>query len=218
MASSLERRSGAFLAARRLCQSSLPAMASLIICTAALCNTAGATTASMAPTLRASSARTSLPVVIHSRALSAPITRGRRTVPPKPGMMPSLVSGRPILAVVSASRKSVESIVSQPPPRAWPLMAERVGTGRSSMALKMSLAFFSQPSRSSCGRSNSSRNSVMSAPTIKASLPEVRIRPFKSACCCNAAIASLSESRVARSSLLTEPGASNLSSAMPCSR
>ncbi|MNL38101.1 hypothetical protein D3C87_1602880 [compost metagenome] len=57
MASSLERRSGAFLAARRLCQFSLPAMASFIICTAALCSASGATTASTAPTLRASSAR-----------------------------------------------------------------------------------------------------------------------------------------------------------------
>ena len=81
-------------------------------------------------------------MVIHSSALSAPITRGRRTVPPKPGMMPSLVSAGPILALVSARRKSVERMVRSRRPGRGPLMAERVGTGRSSMALKMSLAFF----------------------------------------------------------------------------
>ena len=48
------------------------------------------------------------------QALSAPITCGRRTVPPKPGMMPtSLVSGRPIFALETMTRKSVEPVWSQ---------------------------------------------------------------------------------------------------------
>ena len=52
------------------------------------------------------------PVMISCSACSTPITRGRRCVPPAPGMMPSLISGRPSWrtslrrdAVVAAERQ-----------------------------------------------------------------------------------------------------------------
>ena len=64
----------------------------------------GATTASTAPSFSAASGRFSLPVAIHSTALSTPITRGRRTVPPKPGKMPSFTSGTPMRAAVDMTR------------------------------------------------------------------------------------------------------------------
>ena len=71
---------------------------------AASFNFSGATTASTACTFSAASGFCGVPPAIHSMALSAPIRRGRRTVPPKPGKMPSLVSGRPICAVVDITR------------------------------------------------------------------------------------------------------------------
>src|SRR3712207_6876027 len=44
--------------------------------------------------------------------------RGRRCVPPPPGMMPSRISGCPKTADSSAIRKSHASASSHPPPRA----------------------------------------------------------------------------------------------------
>ena len=73
-------------------------MACLIMLNAAVGKVSVATTASTNPTFKAASAVLSLPAVIISIALSAPINRGKRTVPPKPGMIPSLVSGSPIRA------------------------------------------------------------------------------------------------------------------------
>ena len=64
----------------------------------------GATTASSKPTAIAGAGLNALPVDIHSTALSAPIMRGKRTVPPKPGIRPNLTSGKPIEHVVSAIR------------------------------------------------------------------------------------------------------------------
>ena len=72
--------------------------------TAASRSNSGETTASTAPKCRACSAFCSLPEAIHSIALSAPIRRGKRVVPPYPGMMPSLVSGSPIRAVSDMTR------------------------------------------------------------------------------------------------------------------
>ena len=96
--------SGCNFTCRFACQSSLPAIACSSVAILDSKSLSALTTASKAPTFKASAARFSLPVVIHVIALSAPIRRGRRTVPPKPGMMPSLTSGRPILALELATR------------------------------------------------------------------------------------------------------------------
>ena len=136
MASFLFSFNGEVFALRRACQSILPSAASATMLNAASTSFSGATTASTAPSLSACWPLRSLPVVIHSSALSEPITRGRRTVPPKPGIRPSFTSGKPIAAVVSATRKSQASAISQPPPSANPLMAAIVGTGRSSKRSK----------------------------------------------------------------------------------
>lgn len=126
-----------------------------------------------------SHARHALPWVMISIALSAPITRGKRTQPPKPGMIPSFVSGRPMLVVLSPIRMSVASTHSQPPPRAWPLITEMVGTGKSSNLLKMLLANCSHWSSSASVLANRPKNSVMSAPTMNASLSEVSNNPLR---------------------------------------
>ena len=95
---------GASFSARFAFQSSRPAIASRTIASAASRSCSGATTASTAPSFSAASALRSLPVQIHSIALSTPITRGMRTLPPKPGKMPSLTSGKPTDAAVDITR------------------------------------------------------------------------------------------------------------------
>ena len=54
---------------------------------------------------------------------SSPTSRGRRWVPPKPGMIPSLISGWPKTADSAAMRKSQAIASSQPPPKARALTA-----------------------------------------------------------------------------------------------
>ncbi len=58
-----------------------------------------------------------------SSALFSPTRRGRRWVPPKPGMIPSLISGWPKIAERAAMRTSQAIASSQPPPKARPLTA-----------------------------------------------------------------------------------------------
>ena len=55
-------------------------------------------------------------------------------MPPPPGMMASVVSGRPMTAAVEAIRMSHASASSKPPPSATPLIAAIVGTGISATA------------------------------------------------------------------------------------
>ena len=95
---------GASFSARFAFQSSRPAIACFTIASAASRSFSGATTASTAPSFSAASAFLSAPVQIHSIALSTPITRGRRTLPPKPGKMPSFTSGKPTDAAVDITR------------------------------------------------------------------------------------------------------------------
>lgn len=61
---------------------------------------------------------------------------GRRKVPPAPGMMPSLVSGRPTVALEERTRKWVERASSRPPPRAREEIAEIVGIWRLERSVK----------------------------------------------------------------------------------
>ena len=60
-------------------------------------------------------------------ALDLPIARGKRWVPPAPGMMPILISGWPNLALSAAITKSHIMASSQPPPKAKPLTAAITG-------------------------------------------------------------------------------------------
>ena len=76
---------------------------------------------------RASPAEIASPIRFISRAFSAPTSRGRRWVPPKPGMIPSLISGWPKTADSAAIRKSQAIASSQPPPKASALTAAIVG-------------------------------------------------------------------------------------------
>ena len=64
-----------------------------------------------------------------SLAFAGPTRRVSRCVPPAPGMMPSRISGWPILALSEMTRKSAHIDSSQPPPSAKPVTAAMTGFG-----------------------------------------------------------------------------------------
>ena len=80
---------------------------------------------------RPPSASRTRPVRISSLARAAPTTRGRRCVPPAPGVTARRTSGSPSLARSEAMRRSQHSASSRPPPRALPSIAAIVGIGSS---------------------------------------------------------------------------------------
>jgi hypothetical protein len=90
------------------------------------------------PSAAAVSAETGSPVSIIAKAASGPIRRGRRCVPPAPGMIPSLISGRPIRADGAATRPWQAIASSRPPPRAAPPIAATTGFGLASSRSRMS--------------------------------------------------------------------------------
>ena len=90
---------------------------------------AAGTTTSTSPISRASSAGTNRPVYIRSLAFAGPINRGRRCVPPPPGMIPSSISGWPQRASSALTRKSAARASSHPPPSAYPVTAATTGLG-----------------------------------------------------------------------------------------
>ena len=82
------------------------------------------------PSSSAFGAFTGLPVVTRSTAAAGATSRGRRTVPPAPGTMPRVTSGRPTEAEATATRKRQASATSKPPPRAEPWIAAIQGFRR----------------------------------------------------------------------------------------
>src|SRR5690606_14517232 len=76
------------------------------------------TTRETRPARSASSAFIRRAVSTRSMALALPTARGRRCVPPAPGMTPSLISGWPKRAESAAMMMSHIMASSQPPPRA----------------------------------------------------------------------------------------------------
>mmetsp|Transcript_18318 Transcript_18318/g.45628 ORF Transcript_18318/g.45628 Transcript_18318/m.45628 type:complete len:207 (+) Transcript_18318:1622-2242(+) len=83
--------------------------------------------ASTSPSVRASSAATGLDCSIMCTALGTPTSRGRRCVPPNPGMTPNWSSGSPSCAPGVATRALHAMATSSPPPRARLSMAATVG-------------------------------------------------------------------------------------------
>ena len=75
------------------------------------------------PARRASYEPIGVPVRFISSALPSPTRRGSRWVPPKPGMIPRLISGWPKVADSAAIRTSQAIASSQPPPNASALTA-----------------------------------------------------------------------------------------------
>src|SRR5215470_12728147 len=131
-------------------------------------SSATGTTRSTRPMRIASAAGTRMPVRIISRALPRPTRRGRRWVPPPPGMMARLISVRPSCASSAAIRISQARASSRPPPRAKPRMAAMMGCAQRSISARKSSRL--RDSRKWVGVGGS-RNSRMSAPAQKARSP-----------------------------------------------
>ncbi len=95
---------------------------------------------------------------MRSSARATPASRGIRCVPPAPGMMPSVTSGRPIRALGRATRAWAAIATSSPPPSAVPWIVQATGTGLFSMA---------SHTPGSHGSAGGRPNSRMSAPAMK---------------------------------------------------
>src|SRR3954471_4182288 len=119
------------------------------------------TTLLTSPSCSASYAPIGVPSRFSSSALPSPTSRGSRCVPPKPGMMPRLISGWPNVADSAAMRKSHAIDSSQPPPNAIELTDAIVTVGDFSIAVMKPCA--DSISFSPCERSILV-NSLMSAP------------------------------------------------------
>mmetsp|Transcript_3912 Transcript_3912/g.11648 ORF Transcript_3912/g.11648 Transcript_3912/m.11648 type:complete len:234 (-) Transcript_3912:47-748(-) len=144
------------------CAAILPAVLS-----ASSSRSAAGTTRATRPRSRASSADIWSPVRTSSIARDFPTARVKRCVPPKPGIVPSLISGWPNLAVSAARMKSQVIASSQPPPSANPLTAAMIGvlTDDSSSSSPKSRALCMSMYESGC-------MALMSAPAAKALSPE----------------------------------------------
>src|SRR5579871_1717123 len=112
---------------------------------------------------------------MRSIALALPIARVSRCVPPIPGMMPSLISGWPNLALSAAMIRSHCRASSQPPPSAKPATAAITGlrrvAARSQVAAKSprnaSVKVFSAISLMSAPAANALSEPVMTTqPTL----------------------------------------------------
>ena len=81
-------------------------------------SSASGTTRLTRPQRSASVASIMRPVSTMSIAFDLPTKRGRRCVPPAPGIVPSVISGWPNFALSAAMMKSHIIAISQPPPSA----------------------------------------------------------------------------------------------------
>ncbi len=97
----------------------------------------------------------------------APINLGKRIVPPQPGWIPNITSGKPRRVALSsmAMRKLQANASSRPPPRQKPLINATLGRRKLS-----SLASTNCPRRmneNACSVLSISENCLISAPAIK---------------------------------------------------
>ena len=85
------------------------------------------------------------------RARAGPIISASRVVPIQPGIIPSVASGLPNLACLTAMRKSAAIASSSPPPSVWPLIAAITGCGRVAIFSNTSIPRMIQSRPMSCG-------------------------------------------------------------------
>src|SRR5438094_8480779 len=113
-------------------------------------------------------ARVDARAVIISSALPRPTSRGRRCVPPPPGMIARFTSVRPSWESSPAIRMSQASASSRPPPSAKPRIAAMIGWPQRSIAGRKSTR--RRASRKRTGTWGAT-NSRMSAPAEDARAP-----------------------------------------------
>ncbi len=126
------------------------------------------------PERSASCASIMRPVRIRSIALALPTACVSRWVPPMPGMMPSLISGWPNLALSAAMMRSHCRASSQPPPSAKPATAAITGLRTSATRCQ-----FAAKSPRKTSVKALSAISLMSAPAANAlSEPVMTMQPI----------------------------------------
>ena len=127
-------------------------------CATAAARSSPSTSRSIRPSASACALGTRAPLQASSMALGTPTRRGRRCVPPAPGMMPSVTSGGPPTVPAAAPRASQPSASSKPPPSAAPCSAATTGLAQASIAAMTS---------GSCGACSGWPNSRRSEPAMK---------------------------------------------------
>ena len=122
---------------------------------------------STSPAAAASGPLNARPLTISGKAASGPISRGSRCVPPQPGMMPSVTSGRPmrVLGWSVAIRYPQASAHSVPPPKQAPSITATVGTGSALMRSNSPCTVTFR--RVAAAVSGSASSSPISAPAMK---------------------------------------------------
>ena len=103
-------------------------------------SSSASTSAFAIPQSNASCALMRRPVSTTSAARVRPISPGSRCEPPAPGMIPSVISGRPNCAFEVMIRKSQPSATSQPIPNANPSTTAIVGCGSRSSIVGVNTA------------------------------------------------------------------------------
>mmetsp|Transcript_28960 Transcript_28960/g.55424 ORF Transcript_28960/g.55424 Transcript_28960/m.55424 type:complete len:253 (+) Transcript_28960:1737-2495(+) len=155
--------------------------------------TGSSTTSWMMPAALAFLGSTILPCSRNGEAAMAPIMRMKRVVPPMPGKIPTMISGRPILAfgLSAAKMRWVASGNSRPMPSAVPGRAEAIGlppllvlgSMPARSILRRNLWPIMVKSNSACAGSSpaSARiepSTFRSIPPAKVSLPDVITAPL----------------------------------------
>ena len=153
-----------------------------------------------------------LPVSSRSSAAGAPISCGKRRMPPQPGTIPSITSGRPsrVPGSSTTTRYRHASASSNPPPRQKPRTSASVGyltcASRSNVSQpRLTIAI-------APASSFTSPNSSTSAPAMKPfALPERITRPFGGSRSRRSSASFNSASTAADSVLMAAPALSNVS-------
>ena len=156
--------------------------------------TGSATTSSIRPADFAAAGATILPSSKKGDAAIAPSLRARRVVPPAPGKIPTMISGRPIRALgLSATKmRCVASGSSSPMPAAVPGRAEAIGlppllvlaSMPARSILRSRACIFIVPSNSPCAGSSPASSRILASrfrsipPAKDPSLPEVITAPL----------------------------------------
>ena len=177
---------------------------------------AGCTSSSTRPICSAFFARMFLPVRIMSSAAASPTRRGRRCVPPAPGMSPSCTSGSAstVFGLSVAMRYANAIADSSPPPTHAPLIAATIGLPRSRRSI---IACPSRDRRSASVAVRSATSSSMSAPAMKLSgLPLIITTARTLSSFSSRSMSAPNSSRTARVKVFTgAPGTSKVTTATP---
>ena len=137
------------------------------------------------------------------------MSRGSRTVPPQPGIVPTLVSGRPMTVSRAslAMRQWLASATSVPPPAQAPWMAHTTGTLK--FASRAKHACPSRETAAAAAASGSCASHLRSAPAMKMRSFALITTTAFTGCAASAASAARRSAKTAGVSTLTRAAGSS---------